>query len=896
MNCKDVLPGWLLASALVMQVEVGHCSTPLTLSINGSAHKVNLSWPSTMDVPSQGPVFPEYTVESSPDLTHWEPIGGRVRGQAGLSGPLLNLSLDALPGPNFYRVAADPSSQTAQETGSGGAEVFGYGTQFSAELARLGLMSVSTFATNSPQPACLPQISWDPTTALFWTNFNTDPAVWNAGYPTNVPSRRLTDYRLDTNEFAIFRTNGFVVSERLGSASFADGYYKLFTDELPVFITADSILHAWHRTYISMLEELEELQLATLLEQVLTNSAAQLPQTWAQYGGGPLGNSILDADYFLTVARSLWATQQVASSLGNASVNARASVTLGSITNLDLEYVSMFGPDSPRWVDFSQFTVRGHYNNSDRLRRYFKTMMWCGRIDLRLATFPPNKEDDIRQLGTSIVLNHLLNQSGQYANWSAIEQITRVFVGITDSMTFAQLNDLLASANIHSPADVPDLLTLTNLQTRLLTGELGLPGIKGDAFYSPLGRDQVKLPRSFTVCGQKFVLDSWAFSQMVYDSILWGSDKVMRRKPSCLDIAYSVLGNDQTVPDLVARITSTNGVPWRDGLPYQHNLTAIRHVIDSQDAGIWTDNIYTGWLGALRALSAPTTDALYPEAMRTRAWAMKTLDAQLASWTELRHDTLLYVQQSYTQIILCGYPAGFVEPRPEFWQQMNTLATVAANAVAALPLSGSVTLPNRDTTSPYEPPITYDLGTRKVLQIGGLNNYAARMATLQAIAEKELAQQPLTQTETDFLKDVVEEHNDYSPTGRQFNGWYPGLFYQNAFQFYPFGRNEGSDMWDAMVTDVHTDPTDPDVGDPGAVLHEGIGHVHLLMIAVDNGPDRMVYAGPVLSHYEFEMPGTTRMTDADWKANLRAGQKPPSPDWTRSYLVPGPFTVPPGYY
>jgi hypothetical protein len=98
------------------------------------------------------------------------------------------------------------------------------------------------------------------------------------------------------------------------------------------------------------------------------------------------------------------------------------------------------------------------------------------------------------------------------------------------------------------------------------------------------------------------------------------------------------------------------------------------------------------------------------------------------------------------------------------------------------------------------------------------------------------------------------------------------------------------------VADVHTDTPDPDVGDPGAVIHEGIGHVHLLMIAVDNGPDRMVYAGPVLSHYEFEMPGTTRMTDEQWKARLRAGLKPPSPDWTRSYLVPGPFTVPPGYY
>ena len=79
------------------------------------------------------------------------------------------------------------------------------------------------------------------------------------------------------------------MSERLGSASFADSYYRLFTDDLPVFVSADSVLHAWHRTYVSMLEELEELQLATLLEQVLSNSAAQLPQAWAQYGSGPLG-------------------------------------------------------------------------------------------------------------------------------------------------------------------------------------------------------------------------------------------------------------------------------------------------------------------------------------------------------------------------------------------------------------------------------------------------------------------------------------------------------------------------------------------------------------------------------------------------------------------------------
>jgi hypothetical protein len=69
----------------------------------------------------------------------------------------------------------------------------------------------------------------------------------------------------------------------------------------------------------------------------------------------------------------------------------------------------------------------------------------------------------------------------------------------------------------------------------------------------------------------------------------------------------------------------------------------------------------------------------------------------------------------------------------------------------------------------------------------------------------------------------------------------------------------------------------------------------MMLIAVDNGPDRMVYAGPVLSHYEFEMPMNTRLSDDEWKAEMRAGRKQPSPEWTKSYLVPGSIVIPPRY-
>src|SRR5436189_6442257 len=114
--------------------------------------------------------------------------------------------------------------------------------------------------------------------------------------------------------------------------------------------------------------------------------------------------------------------------------------------------------------------------------------------------------------------------------------------------------------------------------------------------------------------------------------------------------------------------------------------------MDAHEPAAWDDNIYMGWLAALRELSAPTTDASHPEAMRTHAWAMKTLNTQLASWTQLRHDTILYAKQRYTGGDGCVYPAGFVEPRVAFWQRLRAAITHAADLVSALSYEGTYLL------------------------------------------------------------------------------------------------------------------------------------------------------------------------------------------------------------
>src|SRR5690606_40805394 len=52
-----------------------------------------------------------------------------------------------------------------------------------------------------------------------------------------------------------------------------------------------------------------------------------------------------------------------------------------------------------------------------------------------------------------------------------------------------------------------------------------------------------------------------------------------------------------------------------------------------------------------------------PEITGTEAWNRRILNTQLASWAELRDDTLLYAKQSYTGVPGCEYPDAYVEDR-----------------------------------------------------------------------------------------------------------------------------------------------------------------------------------------------------------------------------------------
>src|SRR5262249_6191818 len=143
----------------------------------------------------------------------------------------------------------------------------------------------------------LPAITWDPTNAEFWREFNANPDELNAGKNSDASGYRTFDARLDSAEQELFQKNGFVVSERLGQESFAAVFYELFHNDLPVFISTDGLLHAWHRTYDALLEETEETYLFNSVQTLLEAMARQVTAASAQVVTGVLRDSLLDADY-----------------------------------------------------------------------------------------------------------------------------------------------------------------------------------------------------------------------------------------------------------------------------------------------------------------------------------------------------------------------------------------------------------------------------------------------------------------------------------------------------------------------------------------------------------------------------------------------------------------------
>jgi hypothetical protein len=642
----------------------------------------------------------------------------------------------------------------------------------------------------------------------------------------------LTQLALTPEERSAFKRDGVVNVDHQQRYSMASAYYAIFTRDLPVLVTTDSVLHALHRSYDAILQELETAQLTSVLSVTLAKSHETLRA--AKLTSPKLKTSYADVDFYLTVARNLLAEPKAGGALAVPSLlgnDVQVKRTLSKVASLTLEmapaYSEIYGGQRP--IDYSQFKPRGHYTASPALGRYFQSMMWLGRADTGFVLAPPDKNSGIeadaeRELRSAALLALAVQHSGELARFEAMAQTIDFLVGGSDSLTIGQLLSALGEAGIRDPSALEQTGSVLALQQKVANA--ARQQIRSQTLVPPPDAEEpAKPPSLFQLFGQRFTLDSFALSRLVYDSIHFKGKIPERQMPTGLDVMAS-LGSDEATRLLR---------PELERFHYSSNLLAVRRTVDALPSEALEQSVGNLWLDSLRQLDDVPARGHFPEVMKRTPFARKQLQTQLASWAELRHDTVLYAKQSYSAGIMCQYPEGYVEPYPEFFARLALLSSRAKQRFIALGL------------------------TQTYADFFGA--FSGTMQYLAVLAQKELEAKPFSAEESGFLKKTIDAAG-FGCGPPKYDGWYVRLFYGG-----------GAETWKPSVSDIHTDPTS------GEVLQAGVGDANFMLLAIDNQKDRAAYVGPVYSYYEFARAASDRMTDEQWSAAIAAGNVPARPAW-----------------
>lgn len=652
-------------------------------------------------------------------------------------------------------------------------------------------------------------------------------------------------FALDDDELAKLSAHGFVISARQPLGNFLAGYELIYNADLPVYISADSLLHALHRGYDRQLAETEKAFLAPAVGDLLGRLHAGLAEGEADRWGA---EAVADLDEYLAVARSLLGDERVLPQAGGDAAVIEARVK-DAMRAEGLASWMIFGLS--RKVDVSQFAPRGHYKGVPELERYFRGMMWLGRVDMRLIEVQEDGKRTLNRRALRAVLGlRTLMDADAMADWQRIETLLRSFVGPQDFATMDVL-DALADALALPSDDAAGLEARGDeaLAKGLSAGTFDVQRIRGQFMNGRLG-DPMPLPISVTLFGQRYIVDSHVLANVVWDSVQ-PDGHAPRMMPDPLDAAYAAFGNDQAASLLETELREYG---------YAGHLAAMRALMDDRSPEEWKGDLYSGWISALRSLSPDAEIAADPAAhgrpsiWGTEAWGRRMLNTQLGSWTELRHDNLLYAKPSYTGGGGCDYPDGYVEPVPEFYAALIRLAEQGIAASESALAAADVRLARQMTrwwTS--------------------LHTVAT---TLKGLAEQQLTGEPFSADQIMWLEQAVDiAPDDYM--GYVVGGWYADLLMLGEDDPYASDR---------LVADIHTQPTTFGGEVVGNVMHMGTGDVRLMVTTVESCTGPRAYAGPVYATHRVDTRDFERLDDTAWNRRVRDAMPPELP-WLEDLVV-----------
>ena len=623
-------------------------------------------------------------------------------------------------------------------------------------------------------------------------------------------------------------------------------------------INPDVVLHAWHRGFARALESIEQRRLHEILthflEGALRNArelraatkddalATRLAWMEARFAapwvllGPPAPPEVKPWEenkppapppYAKAVSVRLTAAMEGLPEDVAAALKTEVEAVLQAEGMAPSPLFGKYSPDRP--ADYTQFKPRSHYTKSDTLGGYFRAMMFLGRTGYN---FQHTDGYGDAALAAIAMARPTSKGSVPLDAWKNIMEITGFFAGQSDDITYTELRAWLENVlgtTALDPATAISAETAATLAANV--AKLRPPQIVSSAHF-----DQVSSPDSdppeFRIFGQRFTWDA-----RILDRFTRQSPVAMPSLPTALMIPAAF--GDAHAEKHVRGILAQNPIHVAN---FGERLPKVRDELATVADDGWFSSMAAKQLHVISMLAGPRGET-FPAFMRSEAFAAKNLESQLGSFTQLKHDTVLYAKQNYAEAGEGGLDdklppvvKGLVQPDLPFWREMERLARFAADGFA------------RHKLFP-------DAGE----EYSRFQVFANQMTTLRKLAEKQAAGADLTDAEWETIRTID--------------------FHTMTLPLNPYDTAEPGDGKNAIVTDISTDVAS------GRILFQSLGRPFVMLALVGGRDGERMIAGVAYRHHEFAASIVDgRMTNEEWRARIYR----PSPE----ILPRAPWQVP----
>ena len=479
--------------------------------------------------------------------------------------------------------------------------------------------------------------------------------------------------------------------------------------------------------------------------------------------------------------------------------------------------------------DYTQFAPRSHYTDNAELKTYFMAMKWLMREKFYFG--------DDKLTDAALVMVNNISDEDTARLWELSAKIKKL-IGWDDDLTLESLTAWMKENGINNVDAIKNLSEEKKSELfKLVPQKIQSTAYSTEDTMS-IGSDDAKdMTAGFVFFGEKFTLDSY-----IFDLTTAGSAEVeyayMPNKQTAL-IVPDILENNSDAAEMVdlwmnVRIVKEDVLEDKDFTQYSSYNKVKQAAVEKLKKELWTttvmDTVYHKWIDMLGYLINEAEENA-PYFKLDPVYRLKNLVTYMGSYTELKHDTLLYVKQNYAEMWWGGEWDCSIEVDPPL------LPVPKWYIEADIDVLNKLIELNNETKSDFSE-----------LDNSVLANFVAfdeLLNKMKSILEQQMKNEVISDDDFEYMRTAFDKLSQIT---------------------FPFGDAvTQKEMRAALIADIFT-------SEGWNPLYEAVGRPALMLVMIDDANGKRIARGPIFTHYEFydsdevvDANGS-RLNDLQWQA------------------------------